>query len=124
MEVEEKWYFNSGNSRHTIGNREFLTNLQPWSLESITFGDGGKGKVLRSVSLKVPGMPKLENVLLVDGLKVNLISISQLCDDNLFIQFTKGSHLVTNSSNSCVMEGKRSSNNCYLLIFQEFVALL
>ena len=24
-------------------NREFLTNLQPYNLESVTFGDGGKG---------------------------------------------------------------------------------
>ena len=62
-------------------------------------------------------MPKLDNVLLVDGLKVNLISISQLCDDNLIIQFTKGSCLVTNNSNLCVIKGKRSPDNCYLLAF-------
>ena len=40
-------------------------------------------------NLKVPGMPKLENALLVNGLKVNLISISQLCDHNLFVQLLK-----------------------------------
>ena len=60
-------------------------------------------------------MPKLENVLLMDRLKVNFISISQLCDDNLFVQFTKGSCLVTDNSNLCVMKGKKSSDNCYLL---------
>ena len=60
-------------------------------------------------------MPKLENVLLVDGLKVNLISISKLCDDNLFVQFTKENYLVANNSNLCVMKGKRSLDNCYLL---------
>ena len=87
--VEEKWYFECGSSKHMISNREFLINLQPCSLDSITFGDGGKGTILGSCSLKVLGMPKLENVLLVDGLKVNLINISQLCDDNLLVQFTK-----------------------------------
>ena len=66
-------------------NREFFINLQPCSLEFVTFGDGSKGTVLGSDSFKVPSMPKLENVLLVDGLKVNLIIISQLCDDNLFV---------------------------------------
>ena len=96
-------------------NREVFINLQPFSLELVTFGDGGKGTVLRSGSLKVPSMPKLENVLLVDGLKVNLISINQLCGDNLFVQFTKGSCLVTNYSNLCVIKGKRSPENCYLL---------
>ena len=87
--VEEKWYFDRVSSRHMTGNREFMINLQPCNLESVTFGDGGKGIVLGSRSLKVLGMPKLENVLLVLGLKVNLISISQLCDDNLLFQITK-----------------------------------
>ena len=59
-------------------------------------------------------MPRLENVLLVDGLKVNLIGIIQLCDDNLFVQFIKDSCLVTYNSNLCVMKGKWSSDNCYL----------
>ena len=113
--MEEKWYFDSGSSKYTTDNREFLINLQPCNLESINFGDGGKGTVLGSGSLKVPNTPKRENVLLVEGLKVNFISISQLCDDNFLVQFTKGSCLVTNSSNSCAMKGKRSSDNCYLL---------
>ena len=87
--VKEQWYFDRGSSKHMTGNREFLINLQQCNLESVTFDDRGKGTVLGSISLKVLSMPKLENVLLVDGLKVNLISISQLCDDNLFVQFTK-----------------------------------
>ena len=61
-------------------------------------------------------MPKLENFLLLDGLMVNLISIHHLYDDNLFVQFTKESCLATNNSNLCVLKGKMSPNNCYLLI--------
>ena len=67
------------------GNKELLTNLQPCNLESVTFGDGAKGTVISSGLLKVPSMPKLENVILGNGLKVNLININQLCDHNLFI---------------------------------------
>ena len=62
-------------------------------------------------------MSKLKDVLLVDGLKANLISISQLCDDNLFVQFSKENCLVTNNSNLCVMKEKRPPDNCYLLDF-------
>ena len=65
------------------GKKDLLTNLQPCGLESVTFGDGVKGTVIGSGLLKVPSMPELENVLLVEGLKVNLISISQLCDQNV-----------------------------------------
>ena len=96
------------------GNKEFLTNLQPSNIESMAFGDGAKGIVIGSGLLKVPSMPKLENVLLVNELKVNLINISQLYDHNLLVQFTKDKCSVTDSTNTCVMEGKRSSNNCYL----------
>ena len=62
-------------------------------------------------------MPKLKDVMLMNGLKANLINISQLCDDNLFVQFTKESCLVTNNSNLCVMKEKRPPDNCYLLAF-------
>ena len=36
----------------------------------------------------VSGIPKLEEVLYVEGLKANLISISQLCENNLNVQFS------------------------------------
>ena len=61
-------------------NKEFMTNLQPCDLESMTFNDDAKGTVIDNDLLKVQSMPKLENVLLVNRLKVNLISISQPCN--------------------------------------------
>ena len=51
----------------------------------------------------------------MNGLKVNLISISKLCDHNLFVKFTKDKCSVSDSTKACVMEGKRSSDNFYLL---------
>ena len=115
VNVKQKWYFDNESSRHMIGNKEFLTNLQPCNLESVTFSDGAKGTVIGSDLLKVLGMTNLENVLLMNGLKVNLIDISQSCDHNLFVNFTKDKWSITDSTNRCVMEGKRSSNNYYML---------
>ena len=42
VNVEQKWYFDSESSRHMIGNKELLSNLQSCGLESLTFGDGSK----------------------------------------------------------------------------------
>ena len=92
--------FDSGSSRHMTGNKEFLTYLKPCNLGSMTFDDGAKGIVFGNGLLKVLGMPKLDNVLLANGLKINLISINQLCDHNLFIKFTKDKCSVTNSTNA------------------------
>ena len=59
VNIEQKWYFDSGSSRHMTCNKEFLTNLQPYNLEFVTFGDVTKGIVIGSGLLKAPGMPKL-----------------------------------------------------------------
>ena len=84
-------------------NKEFLINLQPCNLESMKFDDGAKGTMISSGLLKIPSMPKLENVLLLNGLKINLISISQLCDLNLFVTFTKEKCLVPDNINTRVL---------------------
>ena len=87
VNVKQKWYFDSRSSKHMTCNKEFMTNLHPCNLEYVTFGGGTKSTMIGIGLLKVLGVPKLENVL-INGLKVNLISISQLCDHNLFVQFT------------------------------------
>ena len=47
-------------------------------------------------SLIIQGLSKLKNVLVVKGLTINLISVSQLCDENLLVQFTKEKGIVCN----------------------------
>lgn len=96
------------------GQRDYLKNIETCTSRHVTFGDGVKGKIIGMGLLDVPGLPLLHKVLLVDNLKANLISISQLCDDDLLVQFTKDQCRVLDSSNKCVMEGSRSSDNCYL----------
>ena len=44
--IEQRWYFDSGSSRHMAGNKWLLSNILPFSLDSVTFRDGAKGSVL------------------------------------------------------------------------------
>ena len=46
----------------------------------VTFGDDGKGDIIRVDKIQITPQICLENVLYVLGLKNNLIRISQLCD--------------------------------------------
>ena len=82
----------------------------------MTFRDSAKGSVLESRSLNVPSLPKLRDVLLVDEIKANLISISQLCDQDLFVRFTKDKCIVLDQEYQHIMERNRSLDNCYLLV--------
>ena len=67
-------------------------------------------------TLLADGLPKLKNVLHVEGLKTNLMSISQLCDQKLNVKFTKDNCKVLNKSGEIILEGSRLSDNCYKLI--------
>ncbi|GAA0169712.1 hypothetical protein LIER_24132 [Lithospermum erythrorhizon] len=73
-----------------------------------------KGRFTGKGCLSVDRLSKLENVLLVDGLTVNLISISNLCDEGMKVAFTKEACAVSNNSNKLIMKGTRSSDNCYI----------
>lgn len=49
------------------------------------------------------GLSQLDNVFLVDGLKANLISISQLCEKDPHVKLTQRACQVFDRSNKCVV---------------------
>ncbi|XP_073019396.1 uncharacterized protein [Primulina eburnea] len=107
------WYFDSGSSRHMTGSREHLIDYVEQKCGRVTYGGGAKGKIVGKGTLNVERLPKLHNVLHVEGLNSNLISISQLCDDNLLVKFDKHTCEVFDETNLCIMTGTRSSDNFY-----------
>ena len=48
--------------------------------DSIIFGDNGKGKVKRLSKIAISNDLSIFNVLLVESLNFNLVSVAQLCD--------------------------------------------
>ena len=98
-----------------IGNRNILVNYRPLSKGSVTFSDGVTTRVLGRETLNIDGFPRFKNVLHVDGLKANLISISQICDLNLNVNFNCGKCVVLDAIGKCVLQGFHSSDNCYTL---------
>ena len=94
-------------------DRSALINYQKVDLENVTFTDGMKGRVLEKGTLNVEGFPKLDNVLHVKDLKENLLSISQICDQNLFVNFDMNKCHVLNVDGNYILEGHRSSDHCY-----------
>ncbi|KAI3443888.1 hypothetical protein Pfo_000553 [Paulownia fortunei] len=98
--IDDTWYFDSGCSRHMTGDKKKLKGYQSVNEGHVIFGDGEKGRKLRKGVLNVEGLSKLKNVLHVESLKANLISISQLLFDE---------------TDRCVLIGSRSFNNYYML---------
>ena len=55
----------------------------------VTFRDNSKVRTMGIGSIDFTGTIQVEQVLLVDGLKHNLLSISQLCDEENVVVFEK-----------------------------------
>src|ERR1043165_2046615 len=114
VSAKEDWYFDSGCSKHMTGIKNLLNEVRLHTTSYVTFGDGAKGEIKGVGNLDYPGVPNLNEVLLVKGLTANLISISQLCDSGFKVNFTKSECIVTNEKQEIVMRGVRSKDNCYL----------
>ncbi|MCH84114.1 copia-type polyprotein, partial [Trifolium medium] len=120
---KDDWYFDSGYSKHMTGAGGILTKFTPRPTSYVTFGDGAKGAIKGKGKIVSNDLPKLDDVLLVNGLTANLISISQLCDLNLRVNFTKEWCSVTNDNKEVIMKGVRSKDNCYLWVPLDFKVL-
>jgi hypothetical protein len=80
-------------------NKKWFSSLTPLShKEYVTFGDDKKGKVLGTDVIKVNDSFTLNDVSLVNRLRYNLLSISQLCDVDLSVLFCKSDLHVPDSS--------------------------
>jgi hypothetical protein len=85
----------------------------------VTFRDDKKGKVLGTGIIKVNDCFILNDVTLVDRLRYNLLSVSQLCDADLSVLFRKSDSHVLDSSGKRVCGISRIEN-----IFQTDFLLL
>jgi hypothetical protein len=101
--LEDTWLMDSGCSRHMTKNKKWFSSLTPLShKEYVTFGDDKKGKVLASFTLN--------DVALVDRLRYNQLSVSQLCDVDLSVLFHKSDSHVLDSSGKRVCVISRIGN--------------
>jgi hypothetical protein len=80
-------------------NKKWFSSLTPLShKEYVTFRDDKKGKVLGTDVIKVNDCFTLNDVTLMDRLRYNLLSVSQLCDADLSVFFRKSDSHVLDSS--------------------------
>lgn len=90
-----------------IGEKNYLKEVKSYSNNYVTFGDGVKRKITRKGKLNYLGLSTLDDVLLVKSLITNLTSISQLCDQELCVNFNCSECIVTNKQLEQIMKGIR-----------------
>ena len=70
----------SGCSKHMTGDPTKFLSLKRKQKGKVTFGDNLSSKIIKKGTVVIRDKMKVENVLLVENLKPNLLSVSQTCD--------------------------------------------
>jgi hypothetical protein len=74
------WIIDSGCTNHMTGEKMFTSYIKNKdSQDTIIFGDGNQDKVKGLGKIAITNEHSISNVFLVESLRYNLLSISQLC---------------------------------------------
>jgi hypothetical protein len=107
------WYLDSGCSKHVTWDKTLLKEVQMGKGGRITYGDGSQSKVIGKGIIDIPGLGTSQEALYVEGLKANVLSISQFRDNDLVVQFSKKECNIFDISGKWLMRGEITANNCY-----------
>ena len=98
----------SGYTGHMTRGKDVFTSFQSSHDQSgnIVFGDKGNGEVLGLGKIAISNDNSISNVLLVNSLRYNLLSISQLCEIGYNCLFTdKGVEVYRREDSSIAFMG-------------------
>ena len=111
-------YLDSGCLRHMMGERSLFLTLTMKEGGTVGFGGNQTGKIIGTGTIGNSSI-SINNAWLVDGLRHNLLSINQFCDNGYDVLFVKNNCIVINKDDqSIVFKGKRR-NNVYKINFSE-----
>ncbi|CAN1825758.1 Retrovirus-related Pol polyprotein from transposon TNT 1-94 [Linum perenne] len=93
--MTDDWVLDSGCSHNMTGNKDLFFDLKQVNKGKVCFGDNSSSKIIGIGSIRFNEKTVLDKVFLVEGLKHNLLSISQICGKNKRVIF---------ESNVCYVE--------------------
>eukprot|EP00253_Pinus_taeda_P032416 PITA_32416 len=116
---ENQWYIDSGCSKHMTGDKEKLESYTALEKgKKVSFGNDTPAAIKGKGIAQLKEQVKAGNVLYVDGLKHNLLSVSQMCDNGTEVIFrSDGCSVRDLDTGKIVIKGKRTPNDLY--IFEE-----
>ncbi|KAK2363148.1 cysteine-rich RECEPTOR kinase [Trifolium repens] len=113
--LERRWFLDSGCSRHMTGDASLFIKFKAKEKDYVTYGDNNKGTILGVCTIGNPSTITISNVVLVDNLKHNLLSVAKLCDKGFIINF---------KPTFCTIESNKDKNVILKAIRHENVYML
>jgi hypothetical protein len=84
------WVLDSGCSQYMTGNDSMFTSLEdPGVHDHVTYGNNTRERVAGLGRIAITKNFSISNILYVESLSFNLLSVAQLCDFGLMCTFDK-----------------------------------
>ena len=106
------------------GDKRHFIELTPKEKGYVTYGDNNKGKILGIGKIGNSSNLVIDNVLYVQGLEHNLLSISQLCDIGNHVLFTSTHCLIKSDKDESIKFVGKRSNNTYMVELNNITSLV
>jgi hypothetical protein len=99
------------------GDRDMFLTLQKERDGSVSFGNDDSSKIIGKGTVRIGNKnTKAENVLLLEDMKHNLISVSQMCDQGHKVTFdSQKCEIRKECSGKLIAKTARTSSNIYVL---------
>ena len=105
-EKQNLWHMESGCSKHMAGDPTKFLSLKRKQKGKVTFGDNLSSEITGKGTMVIRDKIKDENVLLIENLKPNILSVIQTCDQG---------HICIFDSKKCEIKRKDSRSLLGLL---------
>ena len=104
------WYLDNGCSHYMAGDKVMFSSISHKDGWYVTFGDNAKSKIVGEGKVGKSLDPTINDLLLVNSLKHNFLSISQFCDRNCKVVFEPNRYVVFDDNEWTLFVGSRHSN--------------
>jgi hypothetical protein len=111
------WYVDNGCSKHMIGDKDKFVTLKKERYGLVLFGNDNSTKIIRKCTVRLGSKYAMEkNVLLVENMKHNMLSVIQMCDQGHTLLFdSKKCEIRKEGSCKLVVKTINTPNNIYIL---------
>ncbi|RDX83957.1 hypothetical protein CR513_35059, partial [Mucuna pruriens] len=106
----QSWCLDSGYSHYMMVERSIFQDFMSKSGGWVIFGGNQNSKIARVDKIDKHPFPSIDNMLFVEGLRHNLLIISQLSDNEYDVSFNKGECIVKYLDGSLLFFARRQNN--------------
>ena len=104
---EDVWYFDSGCTRHMTKDKKCLSDFKEKNGPKVRFGNKATPGQIKGYGTLVKNKLTIRDVAYVEGLKYNLLSTSQFCDQGYRVIFEKDGCTIETSDHRVVLTGMK-----------------